>query len=48
MADLEVFDNIGDLETFIQAQKWSNKNLIMMSSGNFDNMDINALGTHII
>ena len=48
MADLEVFDNIADLETFIKAQKWSNKNLIMMSSGNFDDLDITALASHII
>ncbi len=48
MAHLEVFDNIGELQTFIEAQEWPNKNLIMMSSGNFNELDIEVLASSII
>lgn len=48
ISHLEVFDNIDELKTFLEAQKWSNKNLIMMSSGNFDNLDLKALAENIV
>jgi len=48
MPNLEIFDNKAELEAFLMAQNWSNKNLIMMSSGNFDDMDIKSLASEII
>jgi UDP-N-acetylmuramate: L-alanyl-gamma-D-glutamyl-meso-diaminopimelate ligase len=47
-SQLEVFDNIDELKTFLKAQKWENKNLIMMSSGNFNDLDMNELSSEII
>jgi hypothetical protein len=33
-----------DVLAFIEAQDWHNKVLLMMSSGNFDGIDYDALG----
>lgn len=46
--NLEVFDKKEDLMAFLEAQKWSNKNLIMMSSGNFNDINIETLASAII
>lgn len=48
VAHLEVFDNKEEMENFLLKQDWGYKNLLMMSSGNFENMDIKALATKII
>ena len=48
VAHLEVFDNVDELKKFLESQKWFNKNLIMMSSGNFNEMDIETLASNII
>jgi hypothetical protein len=33
---------------FIEGQDWNNKVLLMMSSGNFDGIDYDALGAQIV
>ena len=48
LAHLEIFDNIEDLKAFLEAQQWSNKNLLIMSSGNFDKMDFKELAAKIV
>lgn len=42
--DLRVFTNPQELESFLQSIAWKNKNLLMMSSGTFGGIDLNALG----
>ncbi len=37
--DLKVFTNTDELEAYLISNDWENKNLLMMSSGNFDGMD---------
>ncbi len=46
--NLQVFDNAGQLQQFILGQNWKNKNLLMMSSGNFGGIDITALSDKIV
>ena len=45
---LQVFDDINLLEHFLLEQDWQHKNLLMMSSGNFDNLSIKVLSDAII
>jgi UDP-N-acetylmuramate: L-alanyl-gamma-D-glutamyl-meso-diaminopimelate ligase len=40
---LTVFDDAKKLEDHLQKQSWKNRNLLMMSSGNFGGIDIKAL-----
>jgi UDP-N-acetylmuramate: L-alanyl-gamma-D-glutamyl-meso-diaminopimelate ligase len=40
---LTVFSDAKKLEQYLQNQSWKNKNLLMMSSGNFGGIDIKAL-----
>jgi len=42
--DIEIFTESKELIKVIQSQNWANKNLIMMSSGNFDGIDFKQLG----
>ncbi|MBU3660164.1 MAG: peptidoglycan synthetase [Flavobacteriales bacterium] len=42
-----VMDETADVLTFIRAQKWENSVLLMMSSGNFDGIDYDALGEEL-
>jgi UDP-N-acetylmuramate: L-alanyl-gamma-D-glutamyl-meso-diaminopimelate ligase len=44
---LRVFDDSNKLLEFLQEQKWKNKNLLMMSSGNFGGININTLADQI-
>jgi UDP-N-acetylmuramate: L-alanyl-gamma-D-glutamyl-meso-diaminopimelate ligase len=44
---LHVFNDINKLKEFILSQHWKNKNLLMMSSGNFGGMDLYALADKI-
>lgn len=46
--DLQVFNDINDLEHFLLKQDWEGKNLLLMSSGNFDNLSIKVLSDAII
>lgn len=41
------FNEIKSLEDFLLQQTWKNKNLLMMSSGNFGGLDINGLAQKI-
>jgi len=45
---LRVFDNPGQLEEFLRQQSWKNKNLLMMSSGNFGGISIPQLAEKIL
>jgi UDP-N-acetylmuramate: L-alanyl-gamma-D-glutamyl-meso-diaminopimelate ligase len=45
---VRVFDNPEKLQSFILEQNWKNKNLLMMSSGNFGGIDISKLAEKII
>jgi UDP-N-acetylmuramate: L-alanyl-gamma-D-glutamyl-meso-diaminopimelate ligase len=46
--DLKIFENRFDLEDYLRGQSWEKRNLLLMSSGNFDGMDIPALSEKII
>ncbi len=46
--ELMVFDDINKLEHFLLDQQWAGKNLLLMSSGNFNNLSIGMLGDAII
>jgi UDP-N-acetylmuramate: L-alanyl-gamma-D-glutamyl-meso-diaminopimelate ligase len=45
--DLIVFTNKDALNDYLMQQSWNMKNLLLMSSGNFDGMSIKDLATHI-
>lgn len=45
---LTVFNDALKLEDFIKQQSWKNKNLLMMSSGNFGGIDIPVLADKIL
>lgn len=46
--NVQVFDNATDLESFLSKQSWSNKNLVMMSSGDFGGLNVNTLADKIL
>ncbi|MGI9542042.1 MAG: UDP-N-acetylmuramate--L-alanine ligase [Cyclobacteriaceae bacterium] len=46
--DLKVFTEIDHLEQFLLSQSWNAKNLLMMSSGSFDNLNLRILSESII
>ena len=41
--DLIVFTDSNKLKEFLKSQEWKNKNLLMMSSGNFNNINLKKL-----
>jgi UDP-N-acetylmuramate: L-alanyl-gamma-D-glutamyl-meso-diaminopimelate ligase len=41
------FNEIKKLEDFLLQQTWKNKNLLLMSSGNFGGLDITSLAQKI-
>jgi UDP-N-acetylmuramate: L-alanyl-gamma-D-glutamyl-meso-diaminopimelate ligase len=45
---IRVFDNAQKLESFLLEQSWKNKNLLLMSSGNFGGMDITRLSEKLL
>lgn len=45
---LQIFTNALDLSSFLKQQQYKNKNLLMMSSGNFGGLDINQLASELI
>jgi UDP-N-acetylmuramate: L-alanyl-gamma-D-glutamyl-meso-diaminopimelate ligase len=47
-SDLQVFTDKNELQDFLLAQSWQAKNLLLMSSGNFDNLDIAGLAKKIL
>lgn len=46
--DLTVFTDSGLLVNELKNSEWKNSNLLMMSSGNFDGVDIKFLARHIV
>ncbi len=45
---IKVFEDPQQLETFIKEQTWQNKNLLMMSSGNFGGINLTKLSEEIL
>lgn len=45
---INVFTDSNKIVDFLMNQNWSNKNLLLMSSGNFDGIDFKELATKII
>lgn len=45
---LQVFNNSEQLENFLTSQNWKNKNLLMMSSGDFGGLSVKALADKIL
>lgn len=45
--NIQVFTRGEDLKTFLQQQKWPQTNLLMMSSGNFDGLDMKQLSEEL-
>jgi UDP-N-acetylmuramate: L-alanyl-gamma-D-glutamyl-meso-diaminopimelate ligase len=45
--DLLLFTDAGELKAFLEAQEFKNTNLLLMSSGNFDNMDLSLIQSKI-
>ena len=45
---LQVFTDSAALHTFLKTQNLSNKNVLLMSSGNFGGLDLNALASELI
>jgi UDP-N-acetylmuramate: L-alanyl-gamma-D-glutamyl-meso-diaminopimelate ligase len=45
---IQVFDNQEKLKTFLLEQSWKNKNLLMMSSGNFGGIDLGELSEKLL
>ena len=46
--DMKVFTDASKLSEWLLSQKWKYKNLLLMSSGTFDNMDIQELADHVL
>jgi len=46
--DLQIFIDSSALKDYLLALDWTNKNLLMMSSGNFDGLDLAELSRKII
>lgn len=47
-ADLKVFTDSNKLKDYLLSINWMNKNLLMMSSGNFDGIDFNQLADALL
>ncbi|GAB3573598.1 UDP-N-acetylmuramate--L-alanine ligase [Hymenobacter daeguensis] len=45
--DIKVITDSAELAAFLRSQTWANANLLLMSSGTFDGLDLNALATEI-
>lgn len=45
--DLMVFTDIVELKQYLLSLDWESKNLLMMSSGKFDGLDLKALSEHV-
>jgi len=46
--DLKIFTEKSQMIQFLKDQKWENKNLVMMSSGNFDNLNMTEITQNIL
>jgi UDP-N-acetylmuramate: L-alanyl-gamma-D-glutamyl-meso-diaminopimelate ligase len=45
--DLKVFTKSEEVSNYLKSKQWRNKVLLMMSSGNFDGIDFNALALEL-
>jgi UDP-N-acetylmuramate: L-alanyl-gamma-D-glutamyl-meso-diaminopimelate ligase len=45
--DLIVFEGSSELRSYLLSLSWPDKNLLLMSSGNFDNMNLEQLAQEI-
>ena len=45
--DLKIFTDSNELVSYLKSEKFANRNLLMMSSGNFDGIDFNKLGEEL-
>ncbi|MGD1839279.1 MAG: UDP-N-acetylmuramate--L-alanine ligase [Thermonemataceae bacterium] len=46
--NLVVFDDTEQLSSFLLKQHWEKKNLLMMSAGSFNNLDLEQLAQHVV
>ena len=46
--NITVFTDSNDLVNSLRTNNWQNKNLLMMSSGNFDGVDFDKLGEELL
>jgi UDP-N-acetylmuramate: L-alanyl-gamma-D-glutamyl-meso-diaminopimelate ligase len=46
--NIVVFENAGKMEDYLLLQKWEQKNLLMMSSGNFGGLDLKKLAEKLV
>ncbi len=46
--DLTIFTDSDSIQSFLKEKDWANKNLLLMSSGNFDGIDLNTFGQDLI
>ena len=46
-SDLKVFSDSSELLGYLRSMVWKNRNLLMMSSGDFDGIDMQALGREV-
>jgi UDP-N-acetylmuramate: L-alanyl-gamma-D-glutamyl-meso-diaminopimelate ligase len=46
-SDLKVFTRSEDVTSYLRSKRWKNSVLLMMSSGNFDGVDFNALAKEL-
>jgi UDP-N-acetylmuramate: L-alanyl-gamma-D-glutamyl-meso-diaminopimelate ligase len=47
ISGLKIMTNASSLRSFLEEQSWKNKNLLLMSSGNFGGMDVKSLSEKI-
>ena len=47
-SNLQVFDNSDELQNFLKAQEYKNTNLLLMSSGNFNNLSLKDFAQSLI
>lgn len=45
--DLSVFSQLADMQSFLDQQDYEDTNLLLMSSGNYDGMDLNGLKKYL-
>lgn len=46
--DLIILTDSESIQEFLKEKSWSNKNLLLMSSGNFDGIDLNSFGKSLL
>ncbi len=46
--DIKVFTDAESLQAFLKSQSWNQKNLLLMSSGNYGGMDLDAFGKSLV